>query len=72
MNTIMKIREELGLKRSELAKEIGLTSRTAIYNYEIGIRVMPVKTAKKLIKLAKRHGIEIDLDYIYKDVDCNN
>ncbi len=61
---IIKIREDLGLSKSEMARQLDVSPQ-AYGKYELGMSNPSIKTAHQIIKVCMKHGIMIDLDYIY-------
>lgn len=58
---VKRIRTKLCLEQDELAKLLGI-SKSAISNYERGIRVPRIKIVRKLRDLAKENNIEFNMD----------
>ena len=63
MNTIKAIRERLKLSQEAMGESIGC-SQGNVSLYERG-QTVPPDTGKKLIELARSHGLELSLDQIY-------
>ena len=61
LEVLLKIRNKLNLTPTKLAAELGVT-RTAIYNWEKGIRVPKDKQKLNIISYAKRFKINVKLD----------
>ncbi len=68
---IKNIRESLGLTQKEFGALID-KKQTTVANYESGIRSPDVKTAYKVIEVAKKHGKHITLEDVFQKCDCNN
>lgn len=61
---LKKIRKKLGLTQDELARKLKVTQE-CISQYEGGIFTIRLDVADRLIRLCKKHGLTITLDYIY-------
>lgn len=64
MNPIQRIRSDLGLTQTELARAIGVTQGN-ISHYEIKGQYMPPATARRLIAVARQAGMELTYEDIY-------
>jgi len=60
-DTIKKVRMELNLDQQHFADALEIT-KTAIFNYEKGIRRPKLDIIKKMRDLAKKNGIELSVD----------
>ena len=68
INNLRKIREKLGLSQSKLGERLGLNRSKAqarISHYETSRRLLPTDIAYKLIDLAAKEGLVIELGEIY-------
>lgn len=63
-NMIFETRKKMGLSQTKLAKMIGV-SGVALHHYEYGRRFPRIKTAYRIIEIAKLYGIAITLEDIY-------
>ena len=63
MNSIRKIRRQLGKTQAALAGELGITQGN-VSHYEKGQDV-PRKIAQRLIQVAQKSGLRISFDEIY-------
>ena len=63
MSTIKTIRERLSLTQSALAEGVGCTQGN-VGHYERG-QTVPPEMAKRLIALAKKHGLDLTMDQVY-------
>lgn len=63
---LKELRARLGMTQLKFALAIGMTP-TTIAKYETGERLPPIKTILKIIKLAKKHGIDIRIEDIYSE-----
>ena len=61
---IQRIEKASGLDHREIAEHIGVTP-SAVSNYRNGVREPRPWVAKRLLKLARRHGLEMSFDDIY-------
>lgn len=64
MNLVKEFRLQIGMSRSHLAKQLNV-SYGAVANYELGTRVPNLMICYKIIDLAKKHNIKIELEDIY-------
>lgn len=64
MNAIASIRKSLGLSQAALAKGLDL-GQSAISQFERGECEPTVAVARRLIKFAKEHGLEVTFETIY-------
>jgi putative transcriptional regulator len=64
MSAIKRVRDELGLTQTELAKELG-RSQGSVSFYECGSIPIPPEAARKLIEFAASHGVELSFDDLY-------
>lgn len=64
MKVLKKLRRDLGLSKTKLARDLGLTVG-AIHQFENGLCNMSIHTAFKLIEYAKKHNINITLEDIF-------
>lgn len=62
-NEIKRIRDILGLTIDELAELLSVSHSTVVH-WESGIRSPVYKNAKKIVLLAKEHGIKTSVDLI--------
>lgn len=60
-DAVKRVRTEIGLGQKDFAEKLSLT-KTAVYNYEAGLRVPKLSVIKKIKELAKENGIEISTD----------
>lgn len=58
------LREQIGLSRSELSKEMNVSEHT-IKAFEIGARELPVQKAQEYAKLFLFAGIDVTFEFIY-------
>jgi len=63
MNHLKTIRQRLGLTQQAIATELGCTQGN-VGHYERG-QTLPPDVARKLIKVAKEHGLLIGFDHVY-------
>jgi DNA-binding transcriptional regulator YiaG len=63
---IKKIRHELCVSQIEFADMLGL-GKSSVCLYEQGYRKPSFKTVRKIIEVAKKHGIKIKLEDIRDD-----
>lgn len=59
---VAKLRYQLKMTQPELAKLLGWAGGAQISLYERGKLMPSAKTAKKLVAIAKQHGIEMTLE----------
>ena len=64
MNTILSIRKRLDATQSELAEALGV-SQGNVSHYERG-QTVPPDIAFRLINFAKKRGLSLSFDDIYK------
>lgn len=67
MNTIARLRRDLGMSQQQLGKALSVT-RTAVTNYESGRRPQ-IDVALRLVALANAHGHAVTLEEIYSEVE---
>jgi DNA-binding XRE family transcriptional regulator len=60
---ISVLRDEMGFSQSELGREINVYPQN-ISAWENGRRRPDIESCKKLIDLARKHNITIDIDYL--------
>lgn len=63
MNTVKRIRADLGLSQSALGALIGVTQGSVSF-YENGA-VVPPEVAARLIKAARAKGLQLNFDHVY-------
>lgn len=63
---LLKIREKLKMTHVELAKELNVT-RTAIYNWEKGLRVPKDTQKRSIMNYALSHKIRVKLEDFFND-----
>lgn len=63
MNAIRPIRERLKMTQQALASELGCTQGN-VGHYERG-QTLPPDVAKRLIDVARKHGLRIGFDHVY-------
>ena len=68
MNNLKAIRKHIKLTQSELAKMIGC-SPANICHYENKDQPISIEVAKKILAVAKEHGLEASLEYLYGTVN---
>ena len=68
MNNLKAIRKHIKLTQSELAKMIGC-SPANICHYENKNQPISIEVAKKILAVAKEHGLEASLEYLYGTVN---
>lgn len=66
LHPVREIRKKLNLTQPELSNMIGL-KQSQLSACELGKRTLSVKAAKKLIKIARRFGLNYSLEFIYPD-----
>ena len=59
--TIKRIRINLCLEQDEFAQKLGIT-KSAICNYERGLRIPRLSIIRKMRDLAKENGMEFSVD----------
>jgi transcriptional regulator with XRE-family HTH domain len=62
------LREEIGLTRLELSKEMDVSEHT-IKAFELGSRELPAQKAREYCKLLLFAGIDVTFDYIFHGVN---
>lgn len=65
MNAIKAFRRRHGLSQLALAEALGFSAQATISQYERGIRVPDVDTARRFIAVAATYGDTITLDDLY-------
>lgn len=68
MNPIQQIRLKIGMPRRIFAENLGVTYG-AIANYELGTRIPKLPTCYRIIDLAKKYKIKVNLEDIYPRSD---
>ena len=68
MNNLKAIRKHIKLTQAELGKMIGCTQGN-IGHYERGGQNLGIEVAKKILAVAKEHGLETSLEYLYGTVN---
>lgn len=63
LHPLRRLRLHLGLTVREMAAYIGV-AKSAIYNYECGIRQPNIDVAHRIINKAKAFGIDVTLEQI--------
>ena len=65
MNNILSIRERLAMSQSDFAEAISVTQGN-VSHYECGRQEVPPAVARRVIDLAKSHGLGVSFDDIYR------
>lgn len=68
MNLIHELRKKVGMPRRVFAETLGVTYQ-AIAQYEKGVRVPSISVCYRLIDLAKKYKIKVQLEDIYPRSD---
>jgi len=63
-NNIKQIRERLGLSQASLAAAIGVR-QSSVSNYERGTQQVSPDVARRVITVAREHGISLTFDDVY-------
>lgn len=64
--SVAKLRYQLKMTQIEFAKAIGFNAATQISVYESGKIAPSIKTAMKIVEMAKKKGVEITLEQFYQ------
>lgn len=67
MHGVQQIRQRLGMTQAELAAAVGVT-QSAVSQYERGDSQITPNVARRLIELAREHGVKATFDDIYREV----
>ena len=65
--SVAKLRYQLKMTQREFAKAIGFNATTQISVYESGKIAPSIKTAMKIVEMAKKRGVEITLEQFYQE-----
>lgn len=65
MNQLKHFREQANLTRGELALSVGLKTAGAVEHYEAGRRNPPLETARKIVFVLNKQGVDCTLDSVF-------
>lgn len=70
MNKIAQVRKDLGITQVQLALKLGC-GQGRIANYELGIRVPSLATARKIVTALNSFGANLSVDDVFPPSEIN-